>query len=318
MPKVKAPFFSLGASGTLGGVVTFKTSHRGTVVCHIRGVRDARTPAQLLMRNYGRVAQGLYQRLDDDARLLWRSYHPNDDRTGYEEYLAIALNRLNNPRSEWHQPDIQPTFPHIDNAGIHPFTSRSGSTLLDISDAYLDSNIVGATWHNSDDESWQYLHFNGVDQHTYTQQSWDNVGHQPLFLIVVARLLAYNVYRSFASLQATTHTGPFINISSLNSRTSVRMYVKNEYDDIQIGANVDDWHTYVIGWWDDLARLWVDGHLVYEDARAGTDNEDGTKLALGAGLFNSTPEHWCHCDIAYAQWGEQKLAMIPGRIVAFD
>lgn len=104
MSLVKAPFFSLGASGKFGNKFEVRKRGAGHEVIPIRTKPSYRTQAQQGQSDRFKVASTAWNGLTTQQKLNWKTASHNTGKNGYQYYISEYL-------IQSIQPPGQPTIP---------------------------------------------------------------------------------------------------------------------------------------------------------------------------------------------------------------
>ena len=74
MVRLKGPLFSLKASKSIGGILTYQGRPTGTALYKKPTPTDPKTPAQLLMREYMGEARTAWKALSQGDKEAWNSF----------------------------------------------------------------------------------------------------------------------------------------------------------------------------------------------------------------------------------------------------
>ena len=99
MPKVTGPLFSLRASGTLNGALTFGTQQGRNIVRQRVTPKDPRSAGQLAQRARVALAATAWSSLDAITRAAWQTAG-----------AAAAMNGYSYFCQQWHIQDITPPY----------------------------------------------------------------------------------------------------------------------------------------------------------------------------------------------------------------
>jgi hypothetical protein len=102
MPKVTGPLFSIAASGSVAGLLTFKQTTHGAV-CTVKPANDrTRTTRQATERDRMKAAAVAWHGLDNDTRTIWQSNSLPTIKSAwmcfFHEYVAQQIIAPNLPR----------------------------------------------------------------------------------------------------------------------------------------------------------------------------------------------------------------------------
>lgn len=147
MAKTKTPLFSLGATGTLGGVVTHQRRGRG----HIARTKPTPTDPYSLPQAYQRWLYqdyiGWWQTLSASTKQAWESSARRSRMTGYAYFIKDRLTNLPDLGALWH------------------FDSTQNNQTVDFSRNSNHGTVVGCTaTPGVIDEA---LYFDGLDDYVY-------------------------------------------------------------------------------------------------------------------------------------------------------
>lgn len=95
--RVRAPLFSLGASGAFGRVIVFRTSLRGTSVQRMPRIRVRPSQVQTTRRQAFRQAAAAWKGTNEATRYLWGQEGRERHMSGYNLWI-----------SEWYTQGITP------------------------------------------------------------------------------------------------------------------------------------------------------------------------------------------------------------------
>lgn len=97
MARVRAPLFSLGASGAFGRVLVFRTSLRGTSAQRMPRIRVRPSQVQTTRRQAFREAAAAWRNINEAAKYLWKQEGQERHMSGYNLWI-----------SEWYTQGITP------------------------------------------------------------------------------------------------------------------------------------------------------------------------------------------------------------------
>ena len=92
MAKVKAPLFSLAASGTFRGM-EFRTGGGETIVAAPREIQAQRRPAQVAQNQRFKTALQAWTALEQEEKAGWIAAATGTGMSGYKFYIAEYLNQ---------------------------------------------------------------------------------------------------------------------------------------------------------------------------------------------------------------------------------
>jgi len=100
MPKVTGPLFSLRASGTLNGSLTYASTLERNIVRARVTPHDPMTPAQIAQRTKVATIAASWLALDNTTRAAWQTAGAAEQQNGYSYFVQ-----------QYHAQDSSPEFP---------------------------------------------------------------------------------------------------------------------------------------------------------------------------------------------------------------
>jgi hypothetical protein len=91
MSSVQGPLLSLTARGTVGGVIVYRTSARGTTVSRSPSRTPPPSAAQTARRERYRNAVAEWRTLDSTERQAWKDAAGSTNLTGYNVWIRQYL-----------------------------------------------------------------------------------------------------------------------------------------------------------------------------------------------------------------------------------
>lgn len=145
MAKTKTPFLSLGARGTIGGVLTAQRALQGTILRKKPIPSDPFTDNQRWHRHLYLVLCQYWNGLSLADKQVWRSAAARYHLTGLNLFLKTELKKL---------PDLQ---------FFYPLSEGQGSIAQDFTGKRNHATIFGASWLPGVFDT--CLHFDGINDY---------------------------------------------------------------------------------------------------------------------------------------------------------